>query len=222
MPHVEEIDNSSKFPCGEDSKVIGNSYIRTVGSGGISLKTTGTAEIGGTVLKMGFKKININANYGIHIGSENGVEIQSLKTITLRTNRQVYVESSLGIKNNLVVGGGIAVEGEVYLHHITAPLEVQQTQDTIVLGKFATTTSRTLVIGECQVGGSWFPVYAVPDQDLILNYPHSHHFNNLPLTLCKTNKDVRKFAHNNQINDHVGVVQAVAQIHERKVAKVAP
>lgn len=215
-PLVEEIDNSSNFPCGQDSKIVGNSYIRTVGSGGISLKTTGTTELGGTLLKAGFKKINMNASHGVHIGSERGVEIQSLKTIVLRTNRQVFVESSMGVKNNLIVGGGLAVEGETYLQHITAPLEVQRTEDTMVTGKFATDEDRKLLIGECEIGGNYYPVYAVATDDVVAMYPHSHHFNNIPLTLMRSNGDVRKAAQVNNINKHNTISQSIPQIHEKK------
>ena len=220
IPHVEEVDNSSNFPCGNDDGVVGNRFSRTVGSGGIGLKTTGPMELGGTTLKAGFKKININSSHGIQIASENSLELQSLKTITLRTNRQVYVESSLGVKGNLIVGGGLSVEGETYLQHVTAPLEVQQTQDTILMGKFATDADRTLVIGQAHVGGVFYPVYANATDNLIVNYPHSHHFNNLPLRLGESNKDVRNMAASEKINTHSNVSQALPQIHERKLATI--
>lgn len=221
IPHVEDVDNSSNFPCGEDTKTIGNRYTRNVGSGGINLKTTGPMEFGGSTLKAGYKKINLSASHGIHIGSENGVELQSIKTITLRTNRQVLIEGGLGVKNNLIVGGGCSIEGETYLQHVTAPLEVQQTEDTILLGKFATEQDRRLLIGEAQVGAVWYPVYAKATHNLILNYPHSHHFNNIPLRLTKSNIDVRKFAQAEKINNHQNISQALAQNHERKTAKQA-
>jgi hypothetical protein len=216
IPHVEEIDNSSNFPCGQDTKIVGNSYNRIVGSGGISLKTTGATELGGATLKAGFKKININASHGVHIGSENAIELQSMKTIVLRTNRQVYIESSLGVKNNLIVGGGLAVEGQTYLQGVTAPLEVQQTENTLVSGKFATTTDRSLYIGDCEIGGGYYPVYARAADNLIVTYPHSHHFNNLPLKLMEANEDVRKEAQKDGINVHNSVAQANPQMHEKK------
>lgn len=218
VPLVEEVDNASNFPCGKDHVVVGNTFSRIVGSGGISLKTTGSFEIGGTVLRGGFKQIILNASHGVHIGSESNIEIQSLKTIVLRTNRQVYVESSMGVKNNLIVGGGLAVEGETYLQHVTAPLEVQQTEDTIVMGKFATDQDRKLIIGECYIGGNFYPVYAKASDDLLTMYPHSHHFNNLPLKLVESNSDVRKDAQNNKINAHNTVAQSYAQLHEKKIS----
>jgi hypothetical protein len=173
--------------------------------------------MGGTVLRGGFKQINLNASHGVHIASESNLELQSLKTIVLRTNRQVYVESSMGIKNNLIVGGGLAVEGETYLQHVTAPLEVQQTENTVVLGKFAIDQDRRLIIGECNIAGEFYPVYAKATDDLIVTYPHSHHFNNIPLKLMESNEDVRKDAHNNKINAHNTVAQSYAQLHEKKI-----
>jgi hypothetical protein len=64
VPLVEEVDNSSNFPCGKDHVIVGNSFNRIVGSGGISMKTTGSFEMGGTVLRGGFKQINLNASHG--------------------------------------------------------------------------------------------------------------------------------------------------------------
>jgi hypothetical protein len=217
IPHAEDIDNSSNFPCGNDDKVVCNRYSRVVGSGGINLKTTGPLELGATSFKGGFKTVNLNASHGITLGSEESVEIQSLKTISLRTNRQVYIESALGVKGNAIIGGGLLVEGETYVQHITAPLEVQQTEDTVVFGKFATDEPRKLVIGECQVGSRWYPVYALPKNDIILNYPHSHHYNGIPMRLCESNEDVRKLAQLEGVNNHESVAQSLPQMHEKKL-----
>ena len=220
-PHIEEVDNSSNFPGGNDDKIVGNRYSRVVGSGGIQLKTTGPTEIGGSTLKGGYKKINLNASHGATIASESFVEIQSLKSITLRTNRQVYVDGAVGVKGNLVVGGGAYVEGELYCQHITAPLEVHQTEDTIVFGKFAADSNGTLLIGYAHVGDAQYPVYASPSDDLIVTYPHSHHHNGIPMRLTKENKDVRRFAQKEQINNHSNISQALPQKHERKTGEVS-
>lgn len=218
VPHVEEVDNSSNFPCGNDDAIIGNRYSRTVGSGGVHLKTTGSMELGSSNLKLGSGKVYINGSNGVHIGSEQFIEIQSLKTISLRTNRQVYVESSLGVRGDVIIGGGLYVEGETYIQHITAPLEVHQTQDTTVMGKFATDSNRKLLIGEAQVGGQWYPVYAIRNDDLIINYPHSHHHHGPPMRLTESNSGVRKLAEKEGINNHSKKTQSLPQIHERKKA----
>lgn len=216
MPVVEDVDNSSFFPCGEESKTVGNRYSLNVGSGGINLKSTGCVEMGGSNFKGGFKKCNISATYGVHLMSENIIELASLKSITLRTNRQVFIESSLGVKNNVVISGGSYTEGEVYLQHVTAPVEIQQTEDTQLYGKFNINQSRVLPIGEVLIGGSWEIVYALNADNLIATYPHSHHFKNIPLRLCESNSDVRKFAQDENINSHGTISPSLAQRHERK------
>ena len=218
VPHVEDVDNSSNFPGGNDVEIVCNHKNTIIGSGGWNIKSSGPMEIGSSTLKIGSKKVHIAGSHGLHLGSEECLELQSLKTITLRTNRQVYVESALGVKNNLIVGGGMCVEGETYLQHVTAPLEVQQTEDTTLFGQFAASEPRTLFIGECNVGGNWYPVYASEKPDLIINYPHSHHFNNLPLRLTKKNSDVRKLAQNEKINNHDNISQSLPQLHEKKAA----
>ena len=222
IPIVEDIDNSSTFPCGNENKTIGNKYNLNVGSGGINLKSTGSIELGGSNLKMGFQKINISSLHGIHLHSESIVELVSLKSISLRTNRQVYIESSLGVKSNTIIGGGLYTEGEVYLHHITAPIEIQQTLDTTLYGRFNCVAPRTLPIGEVfDPEWGWLTVYALAEDNLIVNYPHSHHFANLPLRLTKSNSDVRKFASNENINAHGAISTSLAQKHERRVAEIA-
>ncbi len=214
---IEEIDNSSSFPCGNDDKVVCNRYSRSVGSGGIQLKTTGNTELGGTTLKTGFKRIDLNASNGVVVASEEFIELQSLKSITLRTNRQVYVESALGVKGNVIVGGGLSVEGEIFCNHITAPLEIQETELTELYGKFNTESAKSLAIGEVYIHDQgWTTVFALPSPNLIRTYPHSHHFHNLPLRLTGSNNRVRELAANEGINTHNTKVAAQPLLHERK------
>jgi len=216
-PVVEQVDNSSNFPCGNDTKIVGNAYKRSVGSGGVEIKTTGNMEFGSATLKIGSKQIHINANLGLHLASESFVEIQSLKSIILRSNRQILIESSLGIKDNITVAGGAYIEGETYLNHVTAPLEVQQTEDTLLTGQFNTTTDRSLFIGETLIAGTWYPVYASASPDLIACYPHSHHFNNIPLRLMKSNEEMRCTAIREGINRRGFKTQSLQQMHEKKL-----
>lgn len=217
IPHVEEIDNGN-FPGGEKTDLINNRWNVNVGSGGINIKTTGCVETGGATLKGAFKKINLAGSHGLHLASEHVIELASIKSIVLRTNRQVYVEGALGVQGNLVVGGGSYVEGETYIQHITAPLEVQQTEDTRLWGKFATDRENTLQIGWAHFGGMRYPVTALPTPDLIITPPHSHHYNGIPMRLVKSNSDVRDLASNEGINRHNYKVQSLAQNHGKKTA----
>jgi hypothetical protein len=226
VPHVEEVDNSSAFPVGNYTLNVGNKYDVVVGSGGIQLKTSGAVEIGGTTLKVSAHKINLQSASGVNISSENIVELQSAKTIALRSNRQVLIEPGLGVKNNTIVGGSTYTEGETYLHHVTAPAEVQQTEETIVFSKllkdlkFKATMKLPFPIGE--VRGISVTLDEDSNEGFIEAPPHSHHFKNLPLRLTDGNQSVRTIAQGEGIN--INGYQAAAQAvhHEKKEAVNTP
>ena len=216
---VEDVNSDLNFPGGDYTLNVGNKYNVIVGAGGVQIKTSGGVEIGGTSVKVAANKINLMASAGMHLTSETLVELQSDKSISLRSKRQIYIEPGLGVKSNLVVGGGTYVEGELYVNHITAPVEIQQTEDTLLLGRFNCKCDRVLPIGECNVGGTWYTVYAYGEgekaEDLIFNYPHSHHFKNLPLRTMSSNEDVRVRAQCEGINSP-SPVKALSQHHSRK------
>tara|TARA_A100001391_G_scaffold173789_1_gene135959 strand:+ start:1447 stop:3183 length:1737 start_codon:yes stop_codon:yes gene_type:complete len=202
VPHVEEVDNS-KFPVGNYTVQAANKYNISVGSGGIDVKTTGPVEVGATSYKLAAHKVTINSSKGIHIGSENLVEINSLKNISLRSNKQIYIEPGLGVKNNLIVGGGSYLQGETYLHHVTAPAELQQTEDTTVFGKLV---NGLKFRADIDLG---FPLGTIrncpitirsSDNDIIEMVPHSHHFKNLPLRLTESGANIREMASAEDIN----------------------
>mgnify|MGYP003112831855 FL=1 len=219
VPLVEDVNSDVNFPGGDYTLNVGNKYSVIVGAGGVQMKTTGAVEIGGTSMKIAASKLNVMASQGMHLTSENLVELQSTKSISLRSGRQIYIEPGVGVKGNLVVGGGTYIEGELYVNHITAPVEIQQTEDTVLLGRFNCRCDRELPIGECNVGGTWYPVYAYGEgdkaEDLIFNYPHSHHFKNIPLRVMDSNEDVRVRAQCEGIN-WPSPVAAQPQAHEKK------
>ena len=219
IPHVEEVDNS-RFPVGTSTLTVGNQYNVVVGSGGISIKTTGSMEIGATSYKVSSHKISLNASKGVHLNSENIVELQSAKNISLRSNKQVYVEPGLGVKNNLVVGGGTYMQGETYLHHVTAPAEVQQTYETILFSKLLSGLKFKAKMSGGSVGRtSWrgnVTLTTDSNDDKVEAYPHSHHFNNLPLRLTPSGSTVREIANSENINVDGLTVAAQPIVHAKK------
>jgi hypothetical protein len=114
----------------------------------------------------------------------------------------VLVDSNLGVSQNVIVGGGMHVEGELTVNHITAPEEIQETEQTTL---YATTVTGK-IIGYAKHpshhggGDEWFAVYGgsstggTATQDCIQCYGHTHQFKNVPLHLMKTSSDVRKVA----------------------------
>lgn len=198
VPHVEEVNNSY-FPVGNYSIHAGNKYNINAGSGGVDIKTSGPVEIGGTTYKLAANKVSIQSSAGVHISSENLVELTSLKNISLRSNKQVLIEPGLGVKNNVIIGGSTYTEGETYLHHVTAPTEIQQTEQTTVFAKLLKGLTFTAKITGLQ-GPRIVTLKADSNSDKVECVPHSHHFKNLPLRLTDSSKSVRTIAIGENIN----------------------
>jgi len=226
VPHVEEVNNSN-FPVGNYSVHATNKYNINVGSGGVDIKTTGPVEIGATTYKLGAHKVTINASKGVHIGSENFVELTSLKNISLRSNKQIYIEPGLGVKNNLVVGGGTYMQGETYLHHVTAPAELQQTQETRAFGKLLnglkfSAEIKGLPSDPKGLDNVTITLKADSNLDRVELEPHSHHFLNLPLRLTPTGDNVKEMANGEYINEDGFTVPALPVSHELKQPTATP
>ena len=222
VPHVEEVNNSH-FPVGNYSLHAGNKFNINAGSGGIDIKTTGPVEVGGTTYKLAANKIDIQSSAGVNITSENLVELTSLRNISLRSNKQVLVEPGLGVKNNVIIGGSTYTEGETYLHHVTAPTEIQQTEETTVFGKLL----KGMVIdakisgfigndGKPLHGEGTITLTADATPDKVELAPHSHHFKNLPLRLTDSSKSVRTIAIGENINTDGFQTPAQNLAHELK------
>ena len=225
VPHVEEVNNSY-FPVGNYSVHAGNRYNINAGSGGVDIKTTGPVEIGATTYKLAANKVNIQSSAGVNITSENLVELTSLNNISLRSNKQVLVEPGLGVKNNVIIGGSTYTEGETYLHHVTAPTEIQQTEETTLFGKLleGLELDVKLVGGEGFVGNLGNPITGEAtlklkqdsNPDKVECAPHSHHFKNLPLRLTDSSKSVRTIAIGENINTDGFQTPAQNIVHELK------
>ena len=232
VPWGSEIDNDSMFPVGNYDLTVGNRYNVKVGSGGVQIKSTGGVEIGGTTFKVAANKTNIQSADGVSISSESIVELQSKNNISLRSNRQIYIEPGLGVKNNVIVGGSITAQGEIYAHHITAPAEIQQTEDVQIFGKlkkdlkfrcklkgFKDTDGDSMVNAEGTItlmedSDSTGPA------DGVETWPHSHHFKNLPLRLTDSNTAVNEIAQAEgiNVNGYQGSAQCVSNEYKQPVA----
>ena len=184
------------------------------GTGGLALKTTGIATIGAGI-------VNVIGD-GINIGSKEGlIDINgSAVTITAdfvnlknRSGNQVVVDSTLGVSKNVIIGGGAYVEGELYVNHISAPVEYQVTENTqiraegppvniagipgqvasgwAIEGGLATgTLNVTVATGNLATTGSTAQLTVnlgslinIIGGLLQISQPHSHVFKNVPLNL---------------------------------------
>lgn len=203
--HVDDL------PGGTYTLNVCNKYNVQVGAGGISMKSYGPVDVSGTIVNMTGEQVNISSSNEVNIDGGHRLNIVAdILSLRQRNREQVIIDSSAGVSRNLIVGGSSHFEGEVYLHHVTAPTEIQETENTKIFGR--ADHEETKIIGyswngiPCDIPGcSYRPIYSripdsagnpcvVADHDSIYMYPHSHHFKNLPLHLKDTNDGVRAAA----------------------------
>jgi hypothetical protein len=206
---VERVANDGKFPCGNYTLVIGNTLSVSSGAGGIKLMTTGCTDIcGSQILVAGSNELLLSSGGDINVTSQGKFSVTAdIITFRQSNGKQVAIDGSLGVNNNLVVAGGAYIEGELCINHITAPVEIQETETMQLFGSTRIEPNQFIVgyVYADQGGDSpdWRPVYSavVKDgtllqstPDCIINVPHSHNFKNIPLTLKQNNEGVRTAA----------------------------
>jgi len=138
--HVDDL------PGGSYTLNVCNRWNVQVGAGGVSMKSYGPVDIGGTITNIGGTQVNIGSKNEINIDGGDRVNIVGdILTLRQRDGKQVLVDSNLGVSRNVVIGGGLHVEGELTCNHITAPVEIQETELLELWGKAE--WDATLVIG---------------------------------------------------------------------------
>ena len=201
--HVQDL------PGGNYTLNVSNRYNVLVGAGGLNFKSYGPVNISGTITNIAGEQINMGSDNEINIDS-NTINI-SAEILRLRNKRQrqILIDNSLGVNNNVIIGGGLFVEGETYLQHVTAPREYQVTE-TATAG-LKTGSSFTAV-------GPWTGTGTITictsNNDVVC--AHSHVFANLPLTLKDNNCQVRTDAKTNNINSGSIRTTSSPQHNEKK------
>lgn len=190
FPILEKV-HVDDLPGGTFTQFIGNRYDLMVGAGGYKLKTLGNIDIGGAITTM--------IGDQVIIGSSNEVNIDGGKRLNLvgdsiviksRLGKQVAVDGNFGTTKNVVIGGGIHIEGELNVHHITAPLEFQITEPTHIKTKFI--IKNVNIPALTQADGANKPITANEmTGEIELEVDHTHYFRNLPLSLVDGKTAVR-------------------------------
>jgi hypothetical protein len=128
VSYTEEVENT-RFPCGTYSLNVANKYDLSVGAGGMNMSSLGNTRIGSNA------RMNIVAGEELNMSSGNGnINLRADHNISLKADsmnlecpNQVVVNCNLGVSKNAIINGCAFVDGEVYLHHVTCPAEVQYT-----------------------------------------------------------------------------------------------
>ena len=185
LVHVDDL------PGGSYNLNVCNKYNVLVGAGGISLKTYGTFDIGGTVVNIAGEQVNIVSENEVNIVGDKRLTLTG-ESIVLRHKNygQILIDSNLGVNQNAVIGGSMHVEGELSIQHITAPAEVQETESTELVGWVA---PEEVYIKLRTVENNRVRAIAPVKVNFI---PHTHLFVNLPLNLTKTADGTRKVGQN--------------------------
>ena len=195
-----EYTHIDDMPGGNYSLSVGNRYSLLVGSGGVDIKTTGPVNLGGTIMAIAGKQMNLAATDDFNLdGGTNLSVIADLITIRSRNRNQVVIDDNLGISKNVVIGGGAYINGELYLQHVTAPAEFQVTESTTITdsGAWEITGTLTGTANPASITSPWnitISNVSLKSGTLKIVQPHTHYFKNLPLTLLATNDTVRNAA----------------------------
>lgn len=131
-PLVQQTGNDANFPCGNYTISCGNKFNVLAATGGISLKTAGVGEFGSVATKItGTHAIEMSTAGSMSIGAGRGLSI-SAETLNLSQSKggQIAVGGSMGVENQLTVGGSASINGELYCQHITGPASMQVTEQT--------------------------------------------------------------------------------------------
>lgn len=216
------VDN---FPGGSYTVTANNSYNLLVGAGGMNLKSFGGANIGGTITNISGEQINIGSRNEINIVCDKRLNI-SADIISLRQKhqKQIMVDSSLGVANNVIIGGKTYMEQEVFLHHVTAPREIQVTYPSVVFARpcvggemdgvgntslgdfevilngFAHGSGEHAHALENTTGTISFKQCIKSNPNSIICSSHNHNFDNIPLTMMDSNSAVREAAHKAEVD----------------------
>ena len=235
-PLIEHV-SVEKGTGGSHQIVANDEFNVTAGSGGINQKTTGPMEIFAPVITTTAEQITTNSRGEISLAGQR-VDISG-EIITLRPKKvereiedasgspanleangktkteaeqQVLIDGNLNVGLNAIIAGGLHVEGELSLHHITAPMEEQITDGCFEWGKQAACTLDPTNEANCDIGEQpKSPVYADILKGCLIGYAHvksgsstgiwevwsecapnsvmvhdhMHYFKNLPLKLFK-------------------------------------
>lgn len=158
-PLIESV-HVDPVPGGQYHLNVCDKYTLTVGANGISMMTLGSMRVYAPQIDILSERTAINSRSETIIGGER-VDISG-EIITLRPRKvsrsiedgsgnpktlaayggnqtqpeqQVLIDGNLNVAQNIIAGGGMHVEGEMSVQHLTAPCEYQITESDFEIGK---------------------------------------------------------------------------------------
>lgn len=192
-PLVEYVD-AENFPSGSFTQFIGNKYKGIIGSGGYELKSTGPIDISGGIANFVGNQVNISAVNELTIdGGKRLNLVADIITLYQRAGKQVNIPSNFGVSKNTVVKGGMHVEGELSVQHLTGPIEFQVTEPTHI--KTTMTIRNVSISGVTQADGANQAITTgTMTGEIELDVDHTHYFRNIAIATLADATAVRNDA----------------------------
>lgn len=118
-PLVEQVQVDD-LPGGTYTLNVCNRYSILVGAGGVNLKSYGVINISGAMANIAGEQVNIGSANEVNIdGGKRTSIVGDVVNIRQRNGEQVIIDSGLGINGNVIIRGGLYVEGDTGLQSIT-------------------------------------------------------------------------------------------------------
>lgn len=180
--------------------MLGNNGVNLIaGAGGIKFRSLGGVDFGGTMSNFTGEQVNIGSENEVNIHGGARLSLEG-KILSLKAgDGEVVLDCNLAVSGNAKIKGGLYVEGELFVNHITGQLEATPT-DINQPSYGEPVTFPPKIIGYVDLGDlGVYPVftsigYNMPDPDSILVYSHRHMIRSIPMSLMGSNKDVREAA----------------------------
>lgn len=192
-PLVEKVDVVN-LPGGDYNLTIGNKWKVIVGANGIDIKTYGTIDTYGSIVTHLAEQMNISSKTETAI---NGTEKLTLSSKNISINsvdrNPIFLSAPIHVDGNAVVNGGMHVDGEVGLFHITSPTQIRQTE-LVTPAQYSGSMAQTEV-GVTDVGGGVGHTHKV-----FLTKAHLHDYKTIPCKLTNSQEDTRKSMVEKNIN----------------------
>lgn len=197
-PHVEYVDVAD-IPGGDYNLTICNKWRVNVGSKGISQQTTGPFDMYGKIFNIASEQMNICSKNEIVIDGNERLEFRARKITFYPTQENaVTIAGQLHCTRNAIIKGGMYIDGELALNHITAPIQWYKT----AVGEWYPEPScRISALLRCDFGAFWCELW-VPH--------HLHEYMNIPLSLLEDSIKVRECIYSKGINNRADFKEGLA------------
>lgn len=195
VPLIEYV-HVDEMPGGSYTLNCANKFNVHAGSNGISFKTYGPVDIGGTIVNVGGEQVNIASDNEVNINAGRVSIIADILSMRQREYKQVLIESNLGVAGNAIVRGSLHVEGELSVEHITAPMEMKETDQNVAYGEVLPLRIGTAIVNGGSSAGAW-AVYGFGSSPMcVRTYKHSHNYEGIASSGLKSSDDVRIMGQN--------------------------